>query len=653
MKIRLTLGIIGLSMCSVAQTDAQLNDVEVISQKSASELFTAQRVEVLTEEDIANTPVKSVNELLEYASALDVRQRGPFDVQSDISVRGGSFDQTLILLNGIPMNDPQTGHHNMNLPINIDDIEKVEILQGGGSHRYGPYAFSGAINIITKSTTESTASVNVEAGQYDYYGVTAAGSYAKNGFGARASVNHAQSSGYLNNTDFNRQNAQLELSYTKNNLKLSIDGGVNDKGFGAQTFYSSAYPDQYEATRTYFASMRATTRINNTIINANAYTRVHTDRFELYRETGDGWYEYTENVGYIRGTDTAAFWYAGPNFHKTFVNGGEASALFNSAIGSTQVGIDIRNESILSNNLGTALDEVIAVNGTRFNYTLGDDRTNSGAFVHHSFNAGRFGAGLSLRYNYNTAFGTDWLPGIEVTYQATEASKVFASANRSFRLPTFTDLYYRLGGAQGSIDLKPEYSNNFELGYTYNSGIVSTTVSGFLRDGENMIDWIVLPDDTTQTLQAQNITALTIYGVDADVRINLSEQTKGYVESVRFSGAWYNSATDEFDFESLYVLDFLKTKFSMAVVHKLPYNFSFSWQISHQQRNGEYMDFSTGVATPFDDVLLIDARLAWTKTNYSIYVDGNNLLDQVYQDRGNVIQPGMWLRAGATWNMTF
>lgn len=652
-KLTVTLGILAANLC-FAQNDTNLiQEVEVFGEKAPSQIFQGQHVQVIDHEQIERTAVKSINELLEFASAVDVRQRSPFDVQADVSVRGGTFDQTLVLLNGIPMNDPQTGHHNMNLPVQIQDIERIEILHGGGSHRYGPYAFSGAINIITKKPEETAVSVELEAGEYGYLSSAASVAYPiTEQFSARVGANYATADGYLNNSDFNRATTFAELNYSGNNLFINGQIGYNEKGFGAQNFYTSAFPNQYEATSTLFGSVKGSYTEENAVINFSGYTRRHTDRFELYRETGEGWYQYDDAAGlYISGNDTAASWYQGPNFHKTNVAGGELSSVLNSNYGRTEIGFDIRNESILSNNLGVDLATPLEVPNTRFFYTKSDDRLNTGVFIHHKVSFDHWTINASLRYNMNSAFGPNWLPGVEVAYNLPTVGNIYASFNRSFRLPTFTDLYYRLGGAQGSIDLQPEFSNNYELGLKRTSGKIKSTVSLFIRDGENMIDWVVLPSDTTGTLRAQNITQLTIYGIDGDLRVNLAEETGNFIHEVRLSAAFMNSPTGEFDFESLYALDFLAAKASIGVSHKIGSGLQLSWQVNAQDRNGTYVDFSTGDITPYEPIALIDARLSWSNTHWMFYIDANNLLDKVYQDRGNVLQPGRWIRGGMRWTL--
>jgi iron complex outermembrane receptor protein len=144
-------------MAAVAQnndkdtTIIELSDV-IITENRMQTPFSesARSMYVITKSQLASLPVQSVAEALTYVPGVDIRQRGPMGIQTDIGIRGGTFDQTLILINGVKVSDPQTGHHSFNLPLNLDNIERIEVLKGQGARIYGQNAFNGAINIITK-----------------------------------------------------------------------------------------------------------------------------------------------------------------------------------------------------------------------------------------------------------------------------------------------------------------------------------------------------------------------------------------------------------------------------------------------------------------------------------------------------------------------
>ena len=115
----------------------ELDEVSVTASRAPlAESQQARMVTVLSREDIAQAPVQSINDLLKYVASVDVRQRGPVGAQTDVSIRGGNYEQITILLNGVNINDPQTGHNAFDFPCDIADIERIEVLEGPAAHIY-------------------------------------------------------------------------------------------------------------------------------------------------------------------------------------------------------------------------------------------------------------------------------------------------------------------------------------------------------------------------------------------------------------------------------------------------------------------------------------------------------------------------------------
>ena len=236
-------------------------------------------------------------------------------------------------------------------------------------------------------------------------------------------------------------------------------------------------------------------------------------------------------------------------------------------------------------------------------------------------------------------------------------NKISLSWSKAFRLPTYTDLYYRLGGAVGSIDLKPEYSSNFELSWRHLSKDKSLDIraAAFRREGQNLIDWIILPEDSNNLLRAANVTQLNVNGLELMVgKRNIQVREAHTTWTSIGAGVHYMfSDSDTFAFESLYALDYLRLKAYAHLELKLFKRLSLSLQYCFQQRDGEYvvseMKHSDAVVKAFEPVQLIDARLQWTHNHGRLYLDANNLLNKAYMDRGNVLQPGLWMRLGASW----
>ena len=184
-------------------SDYYLDEVELVEPQELQVFEVPSRViSVVSSRELQSAPIESVQDILNNISQLDLRQRGNNDVQADISIRGGTFDQVLIMLNGINITNPQTGHHNLDLPISFDQIERVEILNGAGSLSFGANAYSGVINIITKSSTENQVNLKAVLGSYGLYNVGASANLVGEKQRHFVAINHDQSSGYTNNTDF-------------------------------------------------------------------------------------------------------------------------------------------------------------------------------------------------------------------------------------------------------------------------------------------------------------------------------------------------------------------------------------------------------------------------------------------------------------------
>lgn len=624
--------------------DEQLDTVVVSASGLNTSLQSANRnVIILKGDEIAKAPVQNIAELLDFATGVDARQRGVFGTQTDLSIRGGTFEQVLVLIDGIRIGDPQTGHHLMNLPIQKSDIERIEILLGGGSYIFGGSAFSGAINIITKKSKEDKTNINLKYGSFNTYQAGFTQSFVGDAHRSSLSVNTTASDGFKPNTDFRHTNLFGNTLIDAGKHDLNISGGYTWQGFGAQNFYSTNFPEQYEKTRTLFANIGLSTE-GKVKIDRQLYWRRNWDEFQLYREEGDDFYNY-DNGLFIKGTDTAAAWYGGHNYHRSDVIGGRVQVQMQSIFGNTAIAGEYRYEGVVSNNLGADLEAPINIEGSRGQYTLGDSRNNISVAIEQAKKWKKLDLSVAVLVNYNSSYTTDWYPAATLGYRINKHKKLYASFNKSFRLPSYTDLYYRLGGAMGSIDLKPEESYNYELGYKYLGEKIFFNVSAFRRQGNDIIDWVRFCD--TCDLLASNISEVNFNGLDATLRLN----TGGLMKKLKldFLELGYSFlATDEedFEYESLYVFDYLQNKIVLRAQHTFFKNLNWSYSVSYQDRKGEYSDASTGQLTTYPEVVLLNSRIQYNLKVISLFIEGQNLLNKTYFDRGNVELPGAWFWSG-------
>ena len=653
----LTLSIVfsfTLSWSQQADT-TELKEVVVSSQRARTTFKnTARHVTLISRQEIESAPVQSIAELLEYAASVDIRQRGQFGVQADVSIRGGSFDQTLILLNGIKMTDPQTGHHSMNLPVDLNQIERIEVLQGGGSRIFGPNAFAGAINIITKKDAPNQVTVGALAGEYGLFEGRAAATLNTGKWNHSLAYTRRSSEGFTQNTDFNWENLFFQTAAQLNKHQLTANLGWNRKAFGASTFYSGNFPFQFEATETQFASLIDQIDVAERFkITVKGYYRRHFDRFELFRED-PGYFNRINDTLFVMEGDTVPTWYRGHNYHRTDSWGAEFNAAYTSSWGTTSLGADYRKEEIRSNALGEPVSNPERVSNEHPSalYTRFEDRTNISLYAEHAAQFKKWMISGGILYNLNTDFEDEIFPGLDIAYQLHPKLRLYASANRSVRFPTYTDLYYNQGGAVGSKNLTPEESINYEVGTKFFTPKITGNLALFRREGTNLIDWI--RPNGSQVTRAANITTVNVNGAEIDATVPLSKWLdKSIFKQLRFSYTYLRADTTSRDFESNYVLDFLQHKFNLNLVQQVSDQITIHWSASYQDRLGGYFNTTLGREVSFDPVLLVDARIAHQGDKFKLFLEVANLLNADYADIGNVPQPGRWLRMGLVFNAPF
>jgi iron complex outermembrane receptor protein len=614
-----------------------LDEIQVTARRSPA-LYTevGRVITVIPRNEIDKLPVQSLHELLNYAMNVDVRQRGPLGVQSDVSIRGGSFDQVMILLNGINITDPQTGHHNLNLPVDLQSIERVEILEGPGARVHGPNAFSGAINFVTGTKPVNSTTIHAMGGQHGLYNL-AANTTIHAGKGRHyLALNQAASEGYIQNTDFKNKNIFYAGKWQVDQESLDFQIGYTDKAFGANAFYTPKYPEQFEAIKTTFASLKFTSGTKVKLTPA-LYWRRNQDRFELFR-------------------NEAPSWYVQHNYHLTDVYGGSLNATIPWKFGQTSFGGEIRGEHIWSNNIGVPMNDTLPVPGEADGmFTKKYGRSNTSVFVEHAYSKNSFSVAIGVMMNKNS--GLDWktklFPGIDASYWFNNTLKTFVSVNKSLRMPTFTDLFYDGPSNQGNPHLKPEEALTYEGGMNYVSGWLSAKGSMYYRDAENLIDWGRTEGEVEYV--TRNLTSIQSWGVELSANIDFVKLNgpASFVKSLKAGYHWMDQNKESLpNYESAYVLDYLKEKFYLSIRHRIVYRLEANLNLLYQNRNGGYIEFIDNggsymeVPTDYEPFVTADARLQWQGSNYKLYVEASNLFDVKYVDLGNVHQPGAWFKAG-------
>ncbi|MDG2208545.1 MAG: TonB-dependent receptor plug domain-containing protein [Flavobacteriales bacterium] len=599
----------------------------------------------------------SVTDALEYVTGVDIQNRGAWGIQSDVSIRGGTFEQTALLVNGMRWSAPHTGHHLMNIPIDPEDLSHVEVVRSGSGAMAGAGAFAGSIHLRTNTPVQETAaSASIEGGSFGWNRLRLHADIVDGGFRQRISLSRAQTNGHILNSDAQITRAMWNADWSNGPHRWNGLVALEDKAFGAQNFYTSTYPDQFEVTKAAVAQLNWETQSASWKASAGAHARYHRDRFELYRE-GSDWYELTDDGFYVRPplapstqADTAgiyapgASWYTGANQHRSLTGAVNAKFQWFGEQSTWTTALDVREEVIQSNRLGSAQPGAPEV------FPLGDRRTNLDGFTSWKWvNSGNnMAISATAGVNGNSRFGWRALPSADVRYRFGQDGNwvAFASAGRSVRHPSFTELYYTVGGAMGSDSLKPEWADQAEVGVRWSSepnGFrywIMVEGSAFVRSGENLIDWVKYLG--SEVYQATNLSATEFRGGDLAITI---KSMSGLLRSVRLSGTWLDANRESEGAESVYVLNFLKYKLDAVTEWKLPSDVGLAIRYSYQERRAE--------ETPAPIHLLgLTLKRSWGSDSHihtSFRVE--NVLDQQYMDLGQVLQPGMHFRLGLTFDI--
>ena len=644
--LSLSCSIVLLPLQVLSQTDTTITrnlDLEevIVTAQRAPVIYSqlSRLVTTIDEDEIKLMPVSEINELLEIFSAIDIRQRGANGIQSDISIRGGSFDQNLILLNGVNITDPQTGHHSLNLPINLNSVERIEILEGPGSRVFGPNAFSGAINIITNQSDKNYTKAGFTVGDFGLFSGHLVSSHKIKNTKHFISVSKSQSNGDVKNTDYDQYNLFYNSNYKSEIGKIDFQIGYTNKEFGANSFYTPAYPDQYEQTKTTFTSLKFETGEKIKLIPI-VYFRRHKDRFELFR------YE-------------PANWYTGHNYHLTDVYGIKLDSRITSKFGVTSFGAEQRSENIWSNVLGEPINDTINVAGESDGfYSRKYSRTISNYFLEHSFYYRNlsFSTGLLTSWVSDNDFEFNIYPGVDISYRFFESLSSYITINKSLRLPTFTDLFYNGPSNIGNTDLKPEESWSYEAGLKFNSTYIKSDLSFYYRDSKNLIAWVkplgAGPDEKWET---QNLTDVKTKGFKISNRLNIN---KYWIDFINIDYNYLEQKSDSKDYDTKYSLNYLKHNLIININNKLRKNINLSWNIRFQDRAGSYSQYDYSLSDyvgeqAFNPFWLFDAKLSWNYQSVTIFTEVSNILNMDYTDIGNIEMPGRWFKAGFNLQLTY
>ncbi len=557
----------------------------------------SRNLEVLRDEAIRSVRPLSINELLQTIGGVDIRQRGVNGVQADLSIRGGTFEQAVVLINGVKMIDPQTGHHMMNLPVDVEDILRVEVLKGPAARTYGVNGFAGAINIVTKVPEDRGAVVNASYGDHNTYtGYTR----LSLPFGKwRQSVSYGlnTSDGYRDNTDYTIHQLFYQSEATVGNGALKILGGHASRNFGANGFYGNeSFTDQYEEVRTTLASFGYEGQSGRWSLKPRLSWRMNKDNWQFLRQ------------------DPEFF----QNFHTTHVINGEFHATRATSSGILGLGLEWTDIDIESNNLGSHGRSQFGGH-VEYRISLADDRLDVTPGIYL----------LSI-----SDFGFQLYPGLDVGYRLSDYTKLFLTTGRTSRIPTYTDLYYEDRGNLGNPDLQEETAYTFEIGSKVKTRQLQLQASFFHRSAEDLIDWFrVTPDDKWMP---DNFSKATYNGLDFSATYAPAPSgNSGFLQFIRINYLFLNASFESSDFA-----------FSRNVLENLKHQLIVHPSLAFGERVKLNLLIKYNDRVSLEDYLTVDTNLGYSAGKVQLYLKATNLLDAAYRETNLVPMPGRWITVG-------
>ena len=547
----------------------------------------SRTITVISAKEIQSSGASNVTDLLQQVAGLDIRRRGTVGMQSDLYIRGGSFDQTLLLIDGIKVEDSQTGHHTMNMALPIEVIERIEIIKGPAARIFGQNAFTGAINIVTRNSAESVSVLGYQLGSFNQQNVT--GTLGKE-FENSSIIGHASintSDGYRYNTDFQNQNYFLKGSFNKDKNPIDVIGYFTERNFGANGFYASPSAiNQYEETQTSLVGASSVYKTSRFIFKPRLYWRRNQDMYVFVRE----------NPSIYR------------NLHITNKIGLEVNTSYESILGVTGFGVDLAKVYLVSNNLGNRDREMINV------------------FLEHRFKLfnAKFDVTPGIAVNYFSDFKFHAFPGIDLGYNLSEKIKIYGNIGYTYRIPTYTDLYYSDPTTLGNENLDPEEAISQELGLKYFGSKLNASFAFFNRDSDNLIDYIKENED--DRWQATNIRNLNTIGFEVNASHNIN--FNGFDQTINLGYTFIEDEVKELDVNfSRYSINSLRHHLTSTLKTQFIDNLFHSITIAHAER------------TSGDSYTVVDASLILQLKGLEISAIANNIFNTEYAETNLVPMP--------------
>jgi iron complex outermembrane receptor protein len=555
----------------------------VVASRISEAASAGRREIVLSRDEIATLPVASVQDLLAAVPGVGLVRRGARGVQADLSLRGATFEQAVVLVDGVRVASPQTGHHTLDLFVPLDAIERVEVVTGPGAAVHGADAFGGVINIVTG--VEGTGGY-LRTGEHDLDGAgvhTAAG-------GAWLAAEREVHTGFQDGTEawINRLAGGFRWRQGSSSGAVLATAGARD--FGAFKFYSQTYPWQHERTSRQRVSATADLPLGSLALDLALAAGRHRDRFVLDRRRPE--------------------WFV--NRHRT--DSLSARAVVSRRAGEEErsqtwqwlVGVEALRDEIDSSNLGRR------------------HRSRLSGFGEAWWSGARgVRLGVQGRLDHEEPWGAVSTLAAGGSVRLSGSLLLRLHHGQSFRAPTFTDRFYSSPATVGDPELAPERGRSSEIGL--DAGALSVTA--FERRAHPLIDYVLADDGVWY---ARNIGRLTTRGIE--VAFVLAPDGDWHWQ--RFGAMWLDSSSDLDPSRSRYALNHPRLEAAWSGQLRLADGWSAGWvvRLRDPRRAGSW-----AVAD-----LRVSRELG---SGWALSVSASNAADREVTELSGVPLPGRWLTA--------
>ncbi|HTZ56548.1 MAG TPA: TonB-dependent receptor [Acidobacteriaceae bacterium] len=532
--------------------------------------------------DTQSTPLAfhQLEDYLRTDSSVDIQQRGGGGIMSDISVRGASFEQTLVLLNGLRYDDAETSHFNLDLPIPLLTIKRLDVLHGEGSTLYGSDAIGGVVDVRTVTPTETALRLKAGAGSFGENEQAAVASVAREKWNDVLAGDREFSTGFMVDRDYRTENGSNELRFRSPAGHSDLLFAGDDRAFGANQFYGPYV--SWERTKGWFAAL--TQQFNANTQAAAAYRR-HSDIFLLERDEPDGYKNQHIDDSY------------------------EGAIRDHRAVAKNltlATGLEENTDQIDSTNLGQH----------------GRNRGAGYAAVEWLVPA-RGSLSLGGREEIFSGGSAVFSPMLSATRWLSSTTTLHASIGHGFRIPTYLDLYYSDPTTIGNPNLKPESAWNFEGGVSwFPKPAVAATVTAFYSRQHDTIDYTRASQ--ADPWQATNLSGVRFTGVET----SLTWQAKA---ADRFTLSWTLLAGAQkalHGLQSEYVFNYPVNN------ARLTWTQQVSRQIAFNTRLGVVQRFNQ---SPY---AVWDVSLTRQTGRWRPYLQMSNLTNTGYEEIVDVRMPG-------------